>query len=66
METITIDDKEHKIEDFNEQQIYCLNQIQDLNSKESNLKFQLDQVISARQVFSNTLVKSLNSEEEKE
>ena len=35
METITINNKEYKTEDFNEQQVYYLNQIQDINSKES-------------------------------
>lgn len=54
-ENITINDKEYKVEDLSTEQKYLVSQLQDLNSKQSNLQFQLDQIQAAKTVFGNTL-----------
>ena len=63
-ETITINDQEHNVEDLTAEQQYVVRQLQDLNSKQSNLQFQLDQLLAAKQVFLNTLAQSLEPQEE--
>ena len=63
-ETITINDQEHNVEDFTTEQQYVVRQLQDLTSKQSNLQFQLDQLLAAKQVFSNTLAQSMEPQEE--
>lgn len=63
-ETITINDQEHNVEDLTAEQQYVVTQLQDLTSKQSNLQFQLDQLLAAKQVFLNTLAQSLESQEE--
>jgi hypothetical protein len=61
---ITIDGKEYKEDDLSQDQSYFINQIRDLQAKAANLKFQLDQVTVAQNAFTNSLIQSLNKEEE--
>ena len=64
--TITIDGKEHDIKDFTSEQVYMVNQIKDLQNKEGNLKFQLDQVTVAKSVFTSKLIESVKEKEDPE
>tara|TARA_B100001939_G_scaffold340529_1_gene348746 strand:- start:186 stop:401 length:216 start_codon:yes stop_codon:yes gene_type:complete len=61
---ITIDGKEYKPEDMNEQQTYLINQIRSCQNKAANMRFDLDQMIAAQNVFTNELIKSVQTEEE--
>lgn len=61
---ITIDGKEYNQEDLTQDQTYFINQIKDLQAKAASLKFQLDQVTVAQNAFTNSLIQSLNKEEE--
>ena len=61
---ITIDGKEYNQEDLTQDQSYFINQIRDLQAKAGSLKFQLDQVTVAQNAFTNSLIQSLNKEEE--
>jgi hypothetical protein len=60
---ITIDGKEYKPEDMNEQQTYLINQIRSCQNKAANIRFELDQVIAAQNAFTNTLIQSMQTEE---
>jgi hypothetical protein len=70
---ITIDGKEYKEKDLDAKQKYLKDQIQDLQAKSTQLRFQLDQVTVAQNAFTNSLLASLketmdsfkDSEEEK-
>jgi len=64
--TITIDGKEHDINDFTQEQVYMVNQIKDLQTKEGNLKFQIDQVTVAKSVFTSKLIESVKEKEDPE
>ena len=57
--TITIDGKEHDINSFSQEQVYMVNQIRDLQTKEGNLKFQIDQITVAKSVFTSKLIESV-------
>ena len=61
---ITIDGKEYNQEDLTQDQTYFINQIKDLQAKGANLRFQLDQITVAQNAFTNSLIQSLNKEEE--
>ena len=63
MDTITINEKEYKVEDLTAEQKYFVSQLQDLNTKQSNLQFQLDQIQAAKTVFGNTLSQLLEPQE---
>ena len=56
---ITINDKEYNIAELNQNQQYFIAQIKDLEAKENNLKFQLDQVTVAKDSFTQALIKSV-------
>ena len=56
---VWIDDREYSVNDFTDEQKYLILQTQDLNKKCENLKFQLDQVAIAQEVFSKKLRESL-------
>ena len=56
---IIINDKEYDIADLNQNQQYFIAQIKDLEAKENNLKFQLDQVTVAKDSFTQALIKSV-------
>ncbi len=52
---ITINETEYNVDDLTQEQKYLVSQLQDLNSKQANLQFQLDQIQAAKTVFGNTL-----------
>lgn len=58
-EKITIDEKEYKLDDFDEKQKYLIAQIKDLTNKSSSFKFQIDQVEVAKAAFIKTLTLSI-------
>ena len=60
---ITIDGKEYKPEDMDEQQTYLIAQIRACQQKAANIRFELDQVQAAQNVFTNELIKSVQTEE---
>jgi len=64
--SVIIDDKEYKIEDFTKEQTYQVRQIRDLQTKSNNLRFQIDQLQTAEKAFSSALVASLTNEEKTE
>ena len=59
---ITINGKDYAPEDMNEQQTYLINQIRSCQNKAANIRFELDQVQAAQNVFTNELIKSLQPE----
>ena len=60
---ITIDGKEYQPEDMNEQQTYLIAQIRSCQQKATNIGFELDQVKAAQNLFTNELIKSVQTEE---
>ena len=60
---INIDGKEYNQEDLDDSQTYLIKQINDLQAKSTNLRFQLDQVSVAQSAFTNSLITSLKNEE---
>ncbi len=61
---ITINATEYNVDDLTQEQKYLVSQLQDLNSKQANLQFQLDQIQAAKTVFSNTLSQLLEETEQ--
>lgn len=53
-----VGDKEILESEMTEQQKYLANQITDLRNKEAKLKFDLDQIVAALNVFQNTFIAS--------
>ncbi len=62
-QTITIDDKEHKVDDLTQEQIAMVNHVSDLDRKLSSAQFNLDQLNVGRNAFMNMLTESLKNEE---
>ena len=62
--TIMIDDVEHNVNDFDDNQKYFVIQIKDIDIKLHNLKFQLDQSNVAKSAFVNALIASIKKEKE--
>ena len=60
---INIDGKEYNQEDLDDKQTYLIKQINDLQAKSANLRFQLDQVSVAQSAFTNSLITSLKNED---
>ena len=60
---INIDGKEYNQEDLDDKQTYLIKQINDLQAKSTNLRFQLDQVSVAQSAFTNSLIASLKNDE---
>ena len=60
---ITIDGKKYKPEDMDEKQNYMIAQIRSCQQKATNIRFELDQVQAAQNVFTNELIKSVQTEE---
>jgi hypothetical protein len=60
---ITIDGTEYSQDDLDDSQTYLIKQINDLQAKSANLRFQLDQVSVAQSAFTNSLIQSLKNEE---
>jgi len=65
-ETISIDDKNYIVEDMTTEQQYCIAQLRDLNKKQGNLQFQMDQLMAAKSAFNSTLTNSVKAEEKSE
>ena len=63
---ISIDDKEIKYDELNEQQRFWHQQMLDLRNKQTRIQFELDQVNASFSVFQNLFVGSLQEEEEQE
>lgn len=63
---ITINGKEYEESIMDGQQMYLINQIRDLQSKAASLRFQLDQVQAAQDVFTNGLIASVEESDEDE
>ena len=61
---ITIDGKEYKPEDMDEKQTYLIAQLRACQQKAANIRFELDQVQAAQNVFTNELIKSVRTAEE--
>ncbi len=61
-QTITIDDKEHKVDDLTQEQIAMVNHVNDLDRKLSSAQFNLDQLNVGRNAFMNMLTDSLKEE----
>ena len=61
--TINFEDKDYKIEDLSNTSKYFTSQLSDLQIKESKLKFELDQILAAKQVMIDKFRQSLNEEE---
>jgi|TARA_B100001939_G_C16756138_1_gene536294 hypothetical protein len=59
---ITINGKDYAPEDMNEQQTYLINQIRSCQNKAANIRFELDQVQAAQNVFTNELIKSVQEQ----
>jgi cell division septum initiation protein DivIVA len=62
-QTITIDDVEHSLEDFTEQQHALLSHIADLDRKIRSTQFNLDQLNVGRNAFMGMLKSSLETAE---
>lgn len=63
---LTLDGNSYKEKDLDNQQKYFKNQIQDLQAKSTQLRFQLDQVIVAENHFTNSLIASLKETMDKQ
>ena len=61
--TINFEDKDYKIEDLSNTSKYFTSQLSDLQIKESKLRFELDQILAAKQVMIDKFRQSLNEEE---
>jgi len=61
-ETININDKEHKVEDFDGVQKYYVLHIEDLDNRIRELNFELDEMRAAREYFGQSLANSLVTE----
>ena len=61
-QTITIDDKEYKVDDLTQDQIAMVNHVSDLDRKLSSAQFNLDQLNVGRGAFMNMLTESLKAE----
>jgi len=60
---INFEDKDYKLEDLSKTSKYFTSQIADLQTKENKLKFELDQILAAKQVMTNQFRQSLNEED---
>ena len=63
---ISIDGTDYNPDDLSQEQKYQVNQIQDLMTKANQLRFQLDQITAAQNVFTNGLIESLKPKEDSE
>ena len=59
---VVINGKEHLLSEFNDQQKYYVAQLKNLTERENSIKFDLDQVVVAKQSFTDFLVKSLEEQ----
>lgn len=63
--TISLDDKEYKLDDLNDQQKYFVSQLDDIRAQKAQTQFRLDQILASESVFTDALIKSLKESEEK-
>ena len=63
---VTIAGKEYEESNLDDQQMYLINQIRDLQAKAASLRFQLDQVQAAQDVFTNSLIASVEESDKDE
>ena len=63
-QTITYDGKEYDVSDLDEKEAYMYSQVRVLRKRIADARFDLDQMITAENAFSNTLVTSLTKEKE--
>ena len=63
---VTINGQEYNAERLSDQQKYLINQIRDLQTKAEGIRFQLDQVTAAQNVFTNMLIQSVETPAEAE
>ena len=56
---VTIAGKEYEESNLDDQQMYLINQIRDLQAKAASLRFQLDQVQVAQDAFTTALIQSV-------
>ena len=63
---ITINGRDYEESTMDGQQLYLINQIRDLQSKAASLRFQLDQIQAAQDVFTNGLIASVEESDEDE
>ena len=61
---VTIAGKEYEESSLDDRQVYLINQIRDLQGKAANLRFQLDQIQAAQDVFTNGLIASVEESDE--
>lgn len=59
---ISFDNRDYKLEDLSPTSQYLTSQISDLQAKENKLKFDLDQVVTAKQVMLEKFKESLKDE----
>jgi len=57
--TFNINGKDYEEKDFNDEQKYLINQVQALQNKEAQIKFDLAQVTVAREAFTKILIDSV-------
>ena len=63
---ITINGRDYEESTMDGQQLYLINQIRDLQSKAASLRFQLDQIQAAQDVFTNSLIASVEESDKDE
>ena len=63
-QTITINEKEYKLEDFTDEQTALLNHVSDLDRKINSSQFNLDQLMFGKDAFVNALATSLEAVDE--
>lgn len=61
---ISINGKEYEESAMDSQQVYLISQIRDLQAKANSFRFQLDQVQVALNAMTNSLIQSVETEEE--
>ena len=59
---ITIDGVEYAEEDLTEEVKYLIAQVNDVDQKLAGLRFQADQLVAAKNAFSDAIVKSLQGD----
>ena len=62
-QVINIDGKDYTEDQLTDNQKYFINQINDLQVKTNQAKFQLDQLSAAKDAFTQQLIKSLEDKE---
>ena len=63
-QTITINEKEYKLEDFTPEQSGLMNHVADLDRKIGSSQFNLNQLMFGKEAFVNALAASLEAPEE--